>query len=178
MADPETRLARYEQLGGVSFAGIPVAQVWADFVLWESILNERTYEAIFEIGTWEGGFSHWLWAQCNARRMRFYTFDAVVPKRWVPEFRRKDVFADVKGIGMMMRLNEPCVVLCDNGNKPRELREFSAELEHPDSLLVVHDWGTEIQPEDVPDTVEMVYGDFCEDLGSMSRVFKLRSGNV
>ena len=45
-------------------------------------------------------------------------------------------------------------------------------LEHPESLLVVHDYGTEFQPEDVPACLEMVYREFCEDLGSMSRVFK------
>jgi hypothetical protein len=42
---------------------------------------------------------------------------------------------------------------------------------------VVHDWKTEIQPEDVPDTVEETYGDFCDDIRSMSRVFKRKEND-
>ena len=36
------------------------AQYWVEFILWESLLNERDYNAIIELGTWEGGFSLYL----------------------------------------------------------------------------------------------------------------------
>jgi hypothetical protein len=132
---------------------------------------------VFELGTWEGGFAWWLWAQCQVRGIEFGTFDAIQPNQVLPadgSFTRLDIFAESKSLGARFRLLEPCLVFCDNGNKPRELRTFAAELRHPDSLLVVHDWGTEMLPEDVPDTVEMVYREFCEELGSISRVFRLR----
>lgn len=171
----ERRLSRYEQIGNVSFGGIAAAQVWSDFILWESLLNQTKFRAIIELGTWQGGFSWWLWAQTKARGgMNFYTFDAIEPSARVPEFEKIDVFAQADYLGKLMRHNEPCIVLCDNGNKPRELRTFSAALRDPDSLLVVHDWGTEFKPEDVPDNVEMVYGVFCERLHSMSRVFRVK----
>ena len=41
---------------------------------------------------------------------------------------------------------------------------------------MAHDWGTEIGPDDVPDTVEMVYREFCEEIGSITRVFRLEEG--
>lgn len=171
----ERRLQQFTTIGGVSFGGIPAAQVWCDFVLWESLLNETKFRAIIELGTWQGGFSWWLWAQTRARRgMNFYTFDAIAPERLVPDFERRDIFADAAHLGALMRANEPCIVFCDNGNKPRELQTFSKELRSQESLLVVHDWGTEMQPEDVPDNVEMVYEDFCKELGSISRVFRLK----
>lgn len=171
----EQDLSRYVTVGDVSFGGVEALQVWADFILWEQLLNSHKFKAIIELGTCQGGFAWWLWAQTKARGgMNFYTFDAVPPPGRVPEFERVDVFAQADYLGKLMRHNEPCVVLCDNGNKPRELKTFAQELRDPDSLLVAHDWGTEFLPEDIPDNVEMVYGDFCERLHSISRVFRLR----
>jgi hypothetical protein len=175
----EQDLSRYETVGDVSFGGVEALQVWADFVLWEQLLNSHKFKAIFELGTCQGGFAWWLWAQTQVRRgMNFYTFDSIIPPTAVPDFTKMDVFADATHLGKLMRLNEPCIVLCDNGNKPRELQTFSKELQNEDSLLVVHDWGTEFLPEDIPDNVEMVYGEFCERLHSISRVFRLRRDDV
>jgi hypothetical protein len=175
VVDLESDLARYHRMTDTSFGGIPMAQIKADLVLWEAVLNENTQlEAIFEIGTWQGGFSAWLWAQAQIRDLFFQTYDAVEPEREIPGFRRIDVFAQAEFLARRFRAFEPCVVFCDGGNKPRELRTFAERLYDPQSLLVVHDWGTEFHPEDIPDTVEMVYQEFCEDLGSVSRVFRLR----
>jgi len=167
-------LARFHSMRETSFGGIPMAQIAADMILWEAVLNENPVDAIFEIGTWQGGFSWWLYAQSLARDIFFQTFDAVQPDRNIPAFLRVDVFAEAKMLGKRFRAFEPCVVFCDGGNKPRELRTFAQELRDPRSLLFAHDWGEEIGPDDVPDTVEMVYGEFCEQLGSVTRVFKLR----
>jgi len=174
-AELAAALVRFHRMSGMSFGGIPMAQIAADMILWEAVLNENPVDAIFEIGTWQGGFSWWLYAQSLARDIFFQTFDAVQPDRNIPAFLRVDVFAESKMLGKRFRAFEPCVVFCDGGNKPRELQTFAAELRDPRSLLLAHDWGDEIGPGDVPDTVEMVYGDFCEQLGSVTRVFKLRS---
>lgn len=171
----QRRLSRFETVDNMSFGGVQAQQVAADFILWEALLNGTKFRAIFELGTANGGFSWWLWAQTQVRGgMNFYTFDAIEPSTRVPCFERVDVFAQAEYLGKMMRLNEPCVVLCDNGNKPRELRTFSGELRHPESILVVHDWGVEVLPDDVPDNVEMLYGGYCDELHSLSRVFKLK----
>lgn len=170
---------RYHRMSDTSFGGIPMAQIRADLVLWESVLNSNPQlEVIFEIGTWQGGFSWWLYAQSLARDIFFATFDAIQPEREVPWFTRLDVFANAEYLGKRFRAFEPCLVFCDGGNKPRELSTFAAELRDPASLLLVHDWGTEMLPEDVPDTVEMVYGEFCEELGSVTRVFRLKESDA
>lgn len=169
----EEKLKVFTELGNVSFGGIPAAQIWTDFVLWELVLNKHTdLRAIFEIGTWKGGFSWWLWAQAEARRMHFETYDAIEPEASIPGFHRADVFRDYALIGRDFRIWEPCAVFCDGGNKPRELEVFSQQLEHPESILLVHDWGTETQPEDVPAGWEMLYREFCENYSSITRVFK------
>ncbi len=175
----ELEYDRYHRMSDTSFGGIPMAQIRADLVLWEAVLNSNTQlRAIFEIGTWQGGFSWWLWAQTQARHMYFRTYDSIAPDRKIPNFMRDDVFADVTYLGQKFRSYEPCVVFCDGGNKPRELATYAAELRDPASLFFVHDWGTEMLPENVPDTVTMVYGEFCDELGSITRVFKLKENDA
>lgn len=166
----------YHTWQGVSFGGIPMAQMRCDLMLWETVLNDNPQlQAIFELGTWFGGFGWWLWAQSQARDLHFETYDMTVSEhKKPPGFRRIDVFAERQHLGEVFREWEPCLVFCDNGNKPREMAEYSLEIRHPESLLVVHDWGTEFQPEDVPDGVAEVYGDFCDQIGSMTRVFRLK----
>lgn len=169
------KLIRYHRFQ-TSFGGITMAQYWCDLTLWEAVLNENPVDAVFEIGTWNGGFSWWLYAQSLARDMYFQTYDAIVPERSIPAFYKVDVFAETKMLGQRFRAFEPCVVFCDGGNKPRELQTFSRELRDPKSLIMVHDWGTEMLPEDVPEGIEMVYRDLCEEIGSITRVFRLEEG--
>jgi cephalosporin hydroxylase len=162
---------RWWRYGGVSFAGVHAAQYWVEFILWETLLNERSYKAIIELGTWEGGFSLYLSSQAEHRDMAFRTYDIHKPARYVPGFVQIDIFAKAEEIGEHLRRMEPVIVLCDGGNKPRELKTF-ARYVTPASTLVVHDWGTEMLPKDVPPGVEMVHEDWCVDLGSASRVFR------
>lgn len=183
---------RWHSMSGTSFGGIPMAQVWADLILWEAILNENPeLRGIVEIGTWQGGFSLWLQRQAQVRTIGFRTFDAVVPESeqvvmlleegWngkypgeISDFARLDVFAKPEVVARTIKPMEPVILFCDGGNKPRELATFTPYLQDPRSLVIVHDWGTETLQTDVPETLEEIYGDFCDDLGSISRVFKVR----
>ncbi len=156
-----------------SYHGVPTGQWWSDFYLWELVLNDQPeLEAIFEIGTWQGGFSRYLAGQARAREMTFRTYDVAAPFAPPPHFIRMDVFAEAEALGKVLGENEPLILLCDGGNKPRELRTFTPYL-HEGSVVVVHDWLTEVQPADVPDRLSPVYESFCDDLGSMSRVFEV-----
>lgn len=168
------REARYHTFGGVSFAGAPMAQHWCDLILWEAILNTNPHlRGIVEIGTWQGGFSRWLYAQTVARSIGFRTFDVEVPDSRPPGFVQLDVWAHPERIEEAINACPPTLLFCDGGNKPRELAEFGPMV-GPEGLVIVHDWGTETLPSDVPEGLEEVYGDFCDELGSISRVFKVR----
>jgi len=164
---------RWHQYGGVSFAGIPVAQFWVEFHLWETLLNEREYLGIVELGTLHGGFSLYLASQAEHRGMFFRTYDIRVPPRRIPGFCKIDIYAHADEIGEHMRRNDPVIVLCDGGNKPRELKTFSRYVTAK-SLLVTHDWGTEMLRSDIPENVEMVHEEWCSELGSASRCFRVR----
>ena len=149
-----------------------MAQYWVEFILWESLLNEKRYDSIVELGTLEGGFSLWLSAQAEARELGFRTYDINLPKRRIPGFVHADIYALAEEIGEHMRKHDPVIVLCDGGNKPRELKTFSRYVT-ADSTLVVHDWMEEMLPSDVPENVEMIHEDLCLQLGSASRVFRV-----
>jgi hypothetical protein len=157
-----------------SFAGVACAQYWADFYLWEGLLNAYPKtKAIVEIGTWQGGFSLYLHAQAEARGLRFRTYDVLPPSRQIPGFVQLDVFADAEHVGRHLSKQGEVILLLDGGNKPRELKTFPLYCQEG-SIFVVHDWGTEIFPQDVPDDLIEIHTDLCERIGSMSRVFTRR----
>ncbi len=155
-----------------SFFGVPCGQLWADFYLWELLLNRHPeLKAIAEVGSWQGGFSRYLAVQAEGRGLEFRTWDVIEPEPAPPGFVKLDVFADPDPIIRFLNIWEPVLLLCDGGNKPRELRTFAPHIGA--GLVVVHDWQTEIGPDDVPDYMEEVYGAMCDELGSMSRVFRV-----
>lgn len=157
----------------MSFGGVPAAQCAQDYYLWEYLLNDNPQtRGIVELGTWEGGFSLYLAEQARLRGLSFRTYDIIAPGREIPGFVQLDIFGQAGAIGEHLRGVSPVICLCDGGNKARELRTFSGYLDG-DSLMVVHDWGTEMDPDDVPSNLEMVYGDLFERFQSMSRVFRV-----
>ena len=158
----------------MSFGGIPAAQKVQDYYLWEVVLNEYPQlRGIVELGTWEGGFSCYLAEQARLRGLSFRTYDVRTPEREIPGFVHLDVFRQAGQVGALLREWEPLILLCDGGNKPREARTFSQHL-GPESLVAVHDWGTETSEELMPPNLEMVYGAECEQLDSMTRFFRVK----
>lgn len=164
----------FHNFKGVSFAGIPCAQYWCDFLLWEAVLNTNPQlRGIVELGTWQGGFSLYLAAQARARGLSFATFDATPPDREIIGFIRLDIYRSPEGVGHVLSEFGPVALFCDGGNKPRELGMFPPMCAEG-SIFLVHDWGTETPPESVPDFLEELYGDYCDEIGSVTRVFKMR----
>jgi len=157
----------------MSFAGVKAAQILSDYWLWEAILNDQPeITGIVELGTGQGGFSLFLAAQAEGRGISFRTYDIAAPACRVPGFVRLDIYRAADAIGEHLSRHDPVVLFCDGGNKPRELETFSRYLT-PRSVIVVHDWMTEIYPHDVPEWCVEIYGTTCDDLGSMSRVFRV-----
>jgi hypothetical protein len=160
----------------MSFGGIQAAQVLADYWLWEALLNtsQGIINGIVELGTGKGGFSLYLSAQAEQRKISFRTYDIAEPACRVPGFIRLDIYASADEVGGYLREHDPVLLFCDGGNKPREIRTFSQYLSS-ESMIAVHDWGTEMLARDVPDNVTEIYGSLCDEIGSMSRVFKVNS---
>lgn len=160
----------------MSFGGVQAAQILADYWLWEALLNvaQGTVSGIVELGTGKGGFSLFLAAQAQQRDLFFRTYDIAEPACRVPGFVRLDIYARAEEIGEHLARHDPVILFCDGGNKPREVRTFSTYLS-PASMIVVHDWGTEMLETDVPYFLEEDFGSLCDSVGSMSRVLRVRS---
>ena len=86
-----------------------------------------------------------------------------------PSITMKDVLEHPEVVARV--LDRPVALLCDNGDKPREVALF-APLLHSGSILVAHDWGTEIGPADIPSCLTEILGNLCDQWGSASRVFR------
>jgi len=148
-----------------------MAQYLVDLMVWELVLNNNPQVVgIVELGTYAGGFSWFLDAQARARGISFDTYDIIVPDVEPPGFTQLDFYRYPERVELG---ESPVVLLCDGGNKPRELRTFPP-LCAPGSVFVAHDWGTETLAGDVPDFLEEIYGEFCDSVGSVSRAFKMR----
>jgi hypothetical protein len=130
--------------------GRPIAQYWEDLALWETVLNENPQlNQIIEFGTWQGGMSYFLWAQAQAREMEFTTLDINKPDKEVPEFYQFDIFKRFKAVWGNYLYNDT-LIFCDNGDKPKEVA-LVAPMLTVDSIIAIHDWGTEFVLEDIPD---------------------------
>jgi hypothetical protein len=129
--------------------GRPIGQYWEDLEFWEQTLNDFDHlEWIIELGTYQGGMSFYLYSQAWARRMKFYTVDIDKPNQHVPCFYNIDI---TKGLPRYWDFfqTEPGILFCDNGDKPSEVYQFYNQL-HKESLIMVHDWGTEFTTKDIP----------------------------
>lgn len=168
---------RLHRFGGVSFGGVLMAQHWADLYIWEILLNTHPELAgIVELGTWEGGMSRYLWSQAKLREMEFVTFDVVAPPDPPPFFVQLDIYRFPEVVESAAEaMDGPVALFCDGGNKPRELKTFPS-LTPAGSIFLVHDWGTETLSSDVPDFLEEIYGDLCDELSSVTRIFRMRGG--
>ena len=173
------------------FCGYPATQLLADYWLWEHILNETSgLTAIVELGTAYGGFSLFLATQAHYRGLGFGTFDSIDhatapleqlfgrPAQRPPvaplgeAFRRVELVKDDAATEVLAMLGGgPVALFCDNGHKAQEVAIYSPHLA-TGSLCVVHDWGEEIGPVDVPLHLQERYGALCDEIGSMSRVFE------
>lgn len=161
----------------MTFGGIATAQWWGDLYLWEKLLNGHPeMKAVLELGVDRGGFALYLEAQCRIRGIEYRGYDVFEPEALplLENFHKLDIFLEKQTIiETMNSFDGPVILFCDNGNKPRELRLFSNEMP-PGSIVAVHDWGKETFPADIPVWLEEIYGEFCDQLGSMTRIFKVK----
>jgi hypothetical protein len=134
------------------------------YYLWHELnnqlLNHRHIASVVEIGTGTGALTTLFGLFGFLTEKRVLTID------WDENLSRKlhDVFEllsietiwgdewDEDNIATIEEFinGEPTYVFCDGGDKPRELA-FWARGIPATSLISVHDWGTEVFPDDVPE---------------------------
>jgi hypothetical protein len=114
--------------------------------------------AIVELGTGEGALTIYCGLLSQAFGLSMHTFDiqrlfdertACLLQSLGVTFHQADIFAEqtrhiIQGLCEL----GPIYLICDNGNKRQEVATF-VPLLHRESLVSVHDYGSEIHDDDV-----------------------------
>lgn len=136
------------------------AQCQEDLDCWEDFLVNFKPASLLELGTGTGVMSEFLRPYVS----HFITVDSVRPApgftRRMSEFFQADIFGEGREFveKTIVHMPRPLVLYCDNGDKPREVREFSPFLRAGD-YLAVHDFMIEIMDTDIPARFEWFYRD-------------------
>lgn len=135
------------------FLGVVVIQQWADLLLWERLFNRRRdLKSCVELGSLYGGLSLFLYLQCLQRNILFDTFDLEIPQAVLTPLGQRlhledcchagDLWAMQSTFNNIFKRDGALLFFCDNGDKPREMREFVPRLRVGD-IVGVHDFGLE-----------------------------------
>lgn len=173
---------------GQTFMDCKVTQYRVDLALWERLLNScPEIKTIIELGTEECGLSLFLALQAHQRGMEFRTFDHKesvnldTPLARLLGLRDKFILGNLFGeagkilIRLLHELPHPILLFCDDGDKPREVREFVPHLQI-DDYVGVHDWGSEICEADVTifgDSLKPLWWEQWEEAGSITRFLRV-----
>lgn len=149
--------------------GQPVQQTWSALYVMEGLLSaHKEIKWICEIGTGFG--SLWLYLAVWGCRNRIpcLSIDKVnrtppgtqdVAYRLGSQFVQADCFAPAgrqKLLSYMSQGKGEGFLLCDGGDKPREIAEFGPQVP-AGTIVLAHDYGTEILPADVEAVPELEY---------------------
>lgn len=169
-----------------TYMGTGTLQYWADFLLWEKLLNRfKDIRRIIELGTFVGGLSLFLKAQTIQRDIDFHTFDVKAPdlpyegRLWhylglEADFEKGDIFGELAGRvdWLVHQTDGIAVVLCDNGDKRREYHRFAPVLRSGD-IIAIHDWMDEIGPNGIDHKLTIpIMEDVCAELSSATRMLQ------
>ena len=167
-----------------TFLGYKMSQTPKSVWLWERVLRSFPFKRIIDLGTWHGGLSLYFYLFCLEREAEFYTFDVrnkcfgnrlMEITNFYNHFELLDIFQNIEKIGSLITKQGLTILFCDNGNKPREFNTFAPYLKK-DDIIAVHDWLTEIFPENIKDACEKynlqeIFSKECEEEG-MTRFFQ------
>jgi predicted O-methyltransferase YrrM len=130
-----------------------------------SLVYSETVENIVEIGTYAGGFALLLRGHDLSEHANIYSYEVdpapsepyreILEQEDIEFLCPADVFETKWAISVALNIGRPgvSILFCDGGDKIREFHLFAPALKTGD-LILAHDLGSEIRPEDVQDTCE------------------------
>jgi hypothetical protein len=146
---PSSRvIPSYNAVGPTCPLGFPMQQNRLAVPTWSYAMECHPPARIVEIGTYNGGFTVALGVHAQQIGARVVTYDvASAPhERLAPiakflgiEFRTADVWTIEAEIGQLIAGSGVSFVLCDGGNKRREMFTFARYLK-PGDVIAAHDY--------------------------------------
>jgi predicted O-methyltransferase YrrM len=127
--------------------GLPMCQNRLAVPTWSYAMEKLPPRQIVEIGSYNGGLATALGLHARVIGAQLFTYDinaqseAIVPigKLLGVNFRVADVWEREAEIADIIRRPGSSFVLCDGGNKPRELATFVRYLK-PGDVIAAHDY--------------------------------------
>lgn len=145
----------FRSIGAIWPVGIPVSQSWADIGMLMQLVHEQRITFVFEVGAHRGGLTSLFLMRALVQRGFRYAgveIDASLLDPSIPPdaVRIGDAWSqDMINVahGMLLDSPGPCLILCDGGDKPKELRLYAPLLRSGD-WIAAHDYGTEVKEAD------------------------------
>lgn len=159
------------QTGGIWPLGVSCSLTWYDLGAIAYIVQSAGIRFVVEIGVEHGGLAAWLGAYCAYSGCAYRGIDITLgplhPQvRANGQIDQRDAWAPatVAEVGQWMAETPgPALIICDGGDKPRELKLY-APLLRPGDLLLGHDYHNEYDDAaiaDVPAT--RIHADWLDD---------------
>jgi predicted O-methyltransferase YrrM len=176
---------RHTRRGGRSSLGIKskmIGTMKGDNIFLDYAITENPHLCNFvELGTYGGFTSLFLGLMARLRNADFYTFDIfdnrvdIVKKAWLSNmfFIQDDILTNINTKVIDLISKENTFLFIDNGNKIKETNMYLDYMKKG-SVIVIHDWNTEIKIEDVEDVLrrnnmKSLYEDVSTSLNSLGR---------
>ena len=130
--------------------GMPMCQNRLSIPTWSYAMEVRPPARVVEIGTYSGGFTCGIGVHASRIRARVVSYDVGTPDESLLdlarhlgiEFRQGDVWERETEIAALIAEPGISFVLCDGGNKRRELRDFGRYLK-PGDVIAAHDYAAD-----------------------------------
>jgi hypothetical protein len=131
------------------FAGVQIRQNHVALLAFNIFFSQQRFGRVIEFGTGWGGFTLFLAMVKLVHNCELYSFDTEkIPNTDVRQFLTReikvfggyDIFTQNEFINSLIaEEGKRVLVLCDNGDKPREFNEFSKYLKNND-VIMCHDY--------------------------------------
>lgn len=167
--------ALWRQTGGIWPLGVSCSLTWYDLGAIAHILQVAHIRAVLEIGVEHGGLAAWLLAYGEHTGTVYQGVDITlnalqhsVRTQSKGDLIERDAWTDaaVADAGRWLAAHDaPALIICDGGDKPRELHLYAPLLRSGD-VLIGHDYHNEYGDEaiqDMPESVEQVRTDWLDE---------------
>jgi hypothetical protein len=164
----------------------PTGHTWLELMTLEAVLDAASPETVIELGTANGHFTMYLatWARLNGAKLATVDRDMQwIDRRVLRELDRwrfpviiGDCFeaATIAKVTRLIRRPGRTLLICDNGDKEREVQVYGGLLK-PDDIIVVDDWGDEVDPARASEALsDLGFAPYAEPLlsGTWQRAFR------
>lgn len=130
--------------------GLPMCQNRMAVPTWSYAMEVHPPARIIELGTYSGGFTVAIGVHAHQIGARVVTFDRARPDERLAEiarflgieFRTGDLWAVQRDIAQLIEEPGTSYVLCDGGDKRRELATFACHLK-PGDVIAAHDYAVD-----------------------------------